>query len=88
MQPLKLNAYRVAKELKGGWQPPRSTRSCGGGGRSRSDGMRLSRYFSPTAQLLADLQTQYDLEIASRRIGTQVKRRIRPPGAAGSGCPE
>jgi len=40
--------------------------------------LRLSRYFGTTAQLWQNLQTQYDLEIASRRIGKKVERAIEP----------
>jgi len=40
--------------------------------------LRLSRYFGTTAQLWQNLQTQYDLEIARRRIGKKVERAIEP----------
>ena len=42
--------------------------------------LRLSRYFGTSAQLWQNLQTQYDLEIASKRIGKKVERAIQPLG--------
>jgi plasmid maintenance system antidote protein VapI len=40
--------------------------------------LRLSRYFGTSAQLWQNLQTQYDLEIANKRIGKKVERAIQP----------
>jgi len=40
--------------------------------------LRLSRFFGTTAQLWQNLQAQYDLEIASRKIGKAVTRSIEP----------
>src|SRR2546430_13744068 len=40
--------------------------------------LRLSRYFGTSAQLWQNLQTQYDLAIASKRIGKKVERAIQP----------
>ena len=40
--------------------------------------LRLSRYFGTTAQLWQNLQSQYDLEVASQKIGKQVDRGIQP----------
>jgi len=77
MQPLKLNSYRVAKEL--GVTAPtvneivRRRRAI-----TAEMALRLSRYFGTTAQLWQNLQTQYDLEIARRRIGKKVERAIEP----------
>ena len=39
---------------------------------------RLSRYFGTSAQLWQNLQAQYDLEIASQKIGKRVERSIQP----------
>jgi addiction module HigA family antidote len=77
MQPLKLSSYRVAKEL--GVTAPtvneivRRRRAI-----TAEMALRLSRYFGTTAQLWQNLQTQYDLEIASKRIGKKVQRSIQP----------
>jgi plasmid maintenance system antidote protein VapI len=40
--------------------------------------LRLSRNFGTSAQLWQNLQTQYDLEVASKRIGRKVERAITP----------
>jgi antitoxin HigA-1 len=77
MQPLKLSSYRVAKEL--GVAAPtvneivRRRRAI-----TAEMALRLSRYFGTSAQLWQNLQTQYDLEIASKRIGKKVERAIQP----------
>src|SRR6201988_1707742 len=77
MQPLKLSSYRVAKEL--GVAAPtvneivRRRRAV-----IAEMALRLSRYFGTTAQLWQNLQTQYDLEIANRKIGKQLERKIQP----------
>ena len=77
MQPLKLSSYRVAKEL--GVTAPtvneivRRRRAI-----TAEMALRLSRYFGTTAQLWQNLQTQYDLEIASRKIGRRLESAITP----------
>ena len=77
MRPLKLSYYKVAKEL--GVAAPtvneivRRRRAI-----TAEMALRLSRYFGTTAQLWQNLQTQYDLEIASRKIGKKVERAIQP----------
>lgn len=78
MQPLKLSSYRVAKEL--GVAAPtvneivRRRRAI-----TAEMTLRLSRYFGTSAQLWQNLQTQYDLEIVSKRIGKKVERRGHTP---------
>ena len=73
MQPLKLSSYKLAKEL--GVTAPtvneivRRRRAV-----TAEMALRLSRYFATTAQVWQNLQAQYDLEIASRKIGKQVER--------------
>ncbi|TLY65764.1 MAG: HigA family addiction module antidote protein [Gammaproteobacteria bacterium] len=77
MRPLKLSSYKVAKEL--GVAAPtvneivRRRRAI-----TAEMALRLSRYFGTSAQLWQNLQTQYDLEIASKRIGKKVERAIQP----------
>lgn len=79
MQPLKLSSYGVAKEI--GVAAPtvneivRRRRAI-----TAQMALRLSRYFGTSAQLWQSLQTQYDLEIVSRRIGKKVERAIQPLG--------
>ena len=77
MQPFKLSSYKLAKEL--GVTAPtvneivRRRRSV-----TAEMALRLARYFGTTAQLWQSLQSQYDLEIASQKIGRQVERSITP----------
>src|SRR6267143_6089318 len=77
MQPLNLSSYKLAKEL--GVTAPtvneivRRRRAV-----TAEMALRLSRYFGTTAQLWQNRQTQYDLEIANRRIGKRVERAIQP----------
>jgi plasmid maintenance system antidote protein VapI len=40
--------------------------------------LRPSHFFGTSAQLRQKLQAQYELEVASHRIGKRVKRGIRP----------
>src|SRR5215813_10569517 len=77
MDPLKLSAYKLAKEL--GVSVPtvneivRRRRAV-----TAEMALRLSRYFGTTAQLWQNLQCQYDLEIATEKIGKKVERGIQP----------
>jgi antitoxin HigA-1 len=77
MEPLKLSSYKLAKEL--GVTAPtvneivRRRRAV-----TAEMALRFSRYFGTTAQLWQNLQAQYDLEIANRKIGKQVERKIQP----------
>jgi antitoxin HigA-1 len=77
MQPLKLSSYKLAKEL--GVTAPtvneivRRRRAV-----TAEMALRFSRYFGTTAQLWQNLQSQYDLEIANRKIGKQLERKIQP----------
>lgn len=77
MEPLELSSYKLAREL--GVSVPtvneivRRRRAV-----TAEMALRLSRYFSTTAQLWQNLQSQYDLEIASQKIGKTVARAIQP----------
>ena len=44
--------------------------------------LRLARYFASTPEFWMNLQSAYDLEVASRAAGGQVKRDVRPRQAA------
>ncbi len=77
MEPLELSSYKLAREL--GVSVPtvneivRRRRSV-----TAEMALRLSRFFGTTAQLWQNLQSQYDLEIASQKIGKKVERAIQP----------
>jgi antitoxin HigA-1 len=76
MRPLKLSSYKVAKEL--GVTAPsineivRRRRAV-----TAEMALRLSRFFGTSAELWMNLQAQFDLEVANRRIGKKVERTIR-----------
>ena len=77
LEPLGLTAYRLAKEL--GVSSPTITQLVG---RRRSVtaemALRLARYFGTSAQVWQNLQAQYDLEVATTKIGKAVEQKIRP----------
>jgi antitoxin HigA-1 len=77
MEPLNLSAYKLAKEL-GVSIPTVNEIARGRRAVTAEMALRLSRYFGTTAQLWQNLQSQYDLEIASEKIGKQVERAIQP----------
>jgi addiction module HigA family antidote len=77
MVPLELSSYRLAKEL--GVSVPTVNEIVRGRRAVTAEmALRLSRYFGTTAQLWQNLQGQYDLEIASQKIGKKVERIIQP----------
>lgn len=77
MRPLKLSSYKLAREL--GVTAPtvneivRRRRAV-----TAEMALRFSRYFGTAAQLWQNLQAQYDLETARRKIGKQLELRIQP----------
>jgi addiction module HigA family antidote len=77
LEPLGLSAYRLAKEL--GVSRPTITQLVA---RRRSVtaemALRLARYFGTSAQVWQNLQAQFDLEVATAKIGKVVEQKIRP----------
>jgi addiction module HigA family antidote len=77
MEPLELSSYKLAREL--GVSVPtvneivRRRRAV-----TAEMALRLARYFGTSAQLWQSLQSQYDLEIASQKIGKAIERTISP----------
>jgi addiction module HigA family antidote len=84
MEPLGLSANKLAKELKVSASAVaaivRRRRAV-----TAEMALRFSHYFGTTAQLWQNLQAQYDLEVASQKIGKQVKRGIKPLPQTDSG---
>jgi len=72
-----LSAYRVAKDI--GVSLPtvndivRRRRAV-----TAEMALRFARYFGTSAELWQNLQAQYDLEVATLKIGATVARHIRP----------
>ena len=77
MEPLKLSSYKLAKVL--GVSVPtvheivRRRRAV-----TAEMALRFSRYFGTSAQLWQNLQAQYELELASQKIGKRLERSIEP----------
>lgn len=44
--------------------------------------LRLARYFSTTAEFWVNLQSAYDLDVATRAFAEQIKRDVHPREAA------
>jgi addiction module HigA family antidote len=77
MEPLKLSSYKLAKEISVS-VPTVNEIVCRRRAITAEMALRLSRYFGTTAQLWQNLQSQYDLEIASQKIGKTIARVIQP----------
>lgn len=77
LEPLGLTAYRLAKEL--GVSRPTITQLVARRRNVTAEmALRLARYFGTSAQIWQNLQAQYDLEVATTKIGKAVERKIRP----------
>ncbi len=78
IEPLSLSTYKLARELAR-FDSDRSNEIVRRRRAVTAEmALRLSRYFGTTARLWQNLQSQYDLEIASAKIGKQVERAIKP----------
>ena len=77
LEPLGLTAYRLAKEL--GVSRPTVTQLVARRRNVTAEmALRLVRYFGTSAQVWQNLQAQYDLDVATTKIGKVVKQKIRP----------
>jgi addiction module HigA family antidote len=47
-------------------------------GISADTALRLAAYFRTSAEFWLNLQTRYDLKIAQRTVGDEIKRGVRP----------
>lgn len=47
-------------------------------GISADTALRLATYFRTTAEFWLNLQSRYDLKIASREVGAKIKKAVRP----------
>jgi addiction module HigA family antidote len=47
-------------------------------GISADTALRLAAYFRTSAEFWLNLQTRYDLKVAQRTVGEEIKRGIRP----------
>lgn len=80
LDPRKLTQYRLAKDIS---VPPRRINEIVLGKRSISadTALRLARYFNTTPEFWMNLQSRYDLELASDELGPRLSREVRPAAA-------
>jgi len=71
LEPLALSQYRLAHDLS---VPPRRINEIVHGKRSitADTALRLGRYFGTSAQFWLNMQTRYDLEVESDRLGVRL----------------
>ena len=76
LQPLEISQYRVAKDIS---VPPRRINEIIHGDRAitADTALRLGRYFGVSPQFWLNLQSRYDLETTSSRLGSVLKREVK-----------
>jgi addiction module HigA family antidote len=81
LEPLALSQYRLAHDLS---VPPRRINEIvhGKRGITADTALRLGRYFGTSAQFWLNLQTRYDLEVESDRLGLRLSVEVAVYAAA------
>lgn len=81
LEPLALSQYRLAHDLS---VPPRRINEIvhGKRGITADTALRLGRYFGTSAQFWLNLQTRYDLEVESDRLGLRLGIEVAVYAAA------
>ena len=81
MAPLGLSINKVARDLR---VPVTRMSEIVNGRRSitADTALRLARYFSTTPEFWVNLQSAYDLDVATRASAEQIKRDVHPRAAA------
>lgn len=76
LNPLNITQYRLAKDIS---VPPRRINEIIHGKRaiSADTALRLAKYFGTSAQFWLNLQSHYDLEIASDKLGKKLKIEVK-----------
>lgn len=81
MEPMGISAYRLAADL--GVTAMRISNLVRHKiGISADTAMRLGRYFDTGPRWWMNMQVNYELEVARRRIGKAVIRQVKPPKKA------
>lgn len=77
LSPMGISQYRLAKDIG---VPPRRINEIVHGSRavSADTALRLARYFGTSERFWLNLQAQYDLDIASDRVGDRIEREVTP----------
>jgi len=80
LEPLDLSQYRLAKSIS---VPPRRINEIVHGKRAitADTALRLGRFFDTTAQFWINLQSRYDLELATDALGDRLKKEVSPHAA-------
>ena len=75
LEPLGLSQYRLAKDMS---VPPRRINEIVHGKRAvtADTALRLARYFDTTPRFWLNLQTQYDLDVESDRLGERLDKEV------------
>jgi len=81
MAPLGLSINKLARDLR---VPVTRMSEIVNGRRSitADTALRLARYFSTTPEFWVNLQSAYDLDVATRASAEQIKRDVHPRAAA------
>ena len=75
LEPMKLSQNRLARDI--GVPPRRINEIVLGKRRITADtALRLARYFNMSAEFWLGLQMDYDLDIESDRLGTQLEKEV------------
>ncbi|MBN2286068.1 MAG: HigA family addiction module antidote protein, partial [Tissierellales bacterium] len=76
LDPMNITQYRLAKDIN---VPPRRINEIvlGKRGISTDTALRLGRYFSMSPEFWINLQTHYDLEVVSDKIGEQLQSEVK-----------
>jgi len=77
MKPMGISINRLAREL---YVPPGRISAIVNGKRAitADTALRLGTYFEVSAELWTGLQADYELRLARRTLGSEIKRRVRP----------
>jgi antitoxin HigA-1 len=81
LKPLRLTQYRIAKDIG---VPARRINEIVKGNRAitADTALRLGRYFRMSPQFWLNLQSHYDLEVQTARLGRRLAREVKELAAA------
>ena len=80
LKPLGMSRNQLATELR--VPAPRINDICRERrGITTDTALRLARYFNTTPMFWMNLQVGYELEVARRKVGKTIERRVRPRAA-------
>ncbi len=77
MEPMKISMNKLSRDLA---VPPNRISEIVNGKRAitADTALRLERYFGVEAQFWLNLQSEYDLRVMKRKIGSDIEQRILP----------